>query len=642
MVTILVLVVYGSSGYCGSLAVEMAAKAPADSIITYADCGYDNMKDDLDATMIAELIRDPQVKAFVDQVKAMVVNSSGINIDIPSGPVATVKNVMAEVKKTGVHLGGRVAGLLVDKIDPEAEIIDGCMYVMFDGGLERSIKLTGLFDKLIADYNLGDDIQVSDVNIGKVGKSRCYSVSPEDDVVITMNIATMGKYSLLAITMGDYQEKYMNILADCSQSNNSKLSAFDGCNISGDDAIVIYNIPKYFETILNVMPESSSESQQIRNMFEKSGMTNMGPIYYRLGFADKQFVLDMVATQYDDFLGMMNPVNMKKLRAVPSDATVVASVNYNLAEMVRFYKTMFDNMPDGVDILGQIEYALSEAETNTGVKVQDGILDNLTGEFVISATCNQYAGLLGTTSVSLMSVRDSQMFMDEMIKLMEFGVAEAGGMVQAECVSSVVDGVLITSLNVPQVMAFGLQPSIAIADKNHIVFGMSPVTTAKSVKLFNSGSDKDTILSNAKFNGAFARSPQVKYGIQYCDSEIALKSVMATANAYWPLAGMALSNFGITLPALPQISTKFDGMPVSYGWTTVLPNGRLYTHMKTDGIMEASLGTAYLGGVGAFAGMQSFQQVQQVQQMQQMQMQMESDWQEQESMDEESMEVEQW
>ncbi|NLE89966.1 MAG: hypothetical protein GX602_03390, partial [Dehalococcoidales bacterium] len=347
LISLLILaitMVYGNLSFGDSLAMEMAAKAPENSIIVVAHGGYDSIEDELDATTIAQIVQSPQIKTFVDQVKALI-QSQGVNLNIPAEPMAICQRIMENVEVSGIKLGGRVAGVVVDKFDPQAEVFDGCIYAIFDGGAARTSEISFLVESLLADFEISDKIPFTEPEIGKVGKVKQYSIEADPEVTFTMNMATKGNYSLVVFTMKGFEEKYLNLLADSSEKKSTGITtAFKGINIAGDDIIAILNTPEYLKVITNMIPAGQQEGVMVKNMFDKMGLNTMGPIYYRLGFSGKQFVLDCVATNYTSFANMVKPVNKSSLRAVPENATFMASVNYNIESIVSMYKEMILSM----------------------------------------------------------------------------------------------------------------------------------------------------------------------------------------------------------------------------------------------------------------------------------------------------------
>ncbi len=576
--------------------MEMAAKAPANSIITIAHGGSETLTDEMGATAIADIVKDPQVKTFFQALKNIAVSKGA---QMPSGPLVKLMRIGNIAKASEMQNGGRVAGLIIDKFDPQNEIFEGCFYVLFDGGKERTAKVSSFVENIISEFGGTDKVITNELSIGTLETVKQYSI-PTGSISVTVNLATKGSYSLAVVTMSGSEERYLNLLSECSESKVKSLKAFEGCNLQGDDIIVSLNMSNYFGALEQAM-QFEPESRKIFNMLKETKMDEIGTIYYRLGFAGKQIVIDCVATNYGIYMDMVKPIDMKNMRAIPADATMAWSVNYNLPEIVELYKSMISTMA-GDQAIDMINAKLSEAEANSGVAIRDGILNNLTGEASCCVTFNEYTGVLGTTSSSIVTVYDSKKFAENLDAAFEFGINMAGDRTQVDHVTQDIEGITVSTLNIPKLTAFGIQPSMVIADDNHIIFGLSQATALKSAKLYASGNDDGSILTNDKFKSALASAPDKLLTFGYCDSASALKAVSTTVNTYWPIASIAAASKGLNLPpTLPQIAEKFLELPVSYTWSTEMSDGRMYSHIQTDGIGLATLGAAYAGAVSSFA-----------------------------------------
>ncbi|MBN2842469.1 MAG: hypothetical protein JXM68_05230 [Sedimentisphaerales bacterium] len=575
----------------GSVAMELAAKAPSDSIAVFSSSGYANLEDELGSTLIADIIKDPQVHAFFGSLKELA-KSRGI--EIPSEPLAKFKWFQQSVKDAGLHLDARIYGLILNNIDKQNKSIDGCLYMISEGGADRAAKLNEFLANTITEIDAGELINCGVITNTTLGEVSSYKLT-KDEFSVSLNIATRGKYVVAALTQSGFEQKYLDTLAVSCDSPATELALFNGIDTQGDDVYLGVNMTRYMNT-LKMFMNNDTQSEAFESFMNNFDVTNMGWAYYRLGFMGKQIVLDAVmdGNMYND---MMKPVSNELLQAVPADATFVTKFNYDLPQVIDLYKNMFKQMVPAEE-LARITGEIEKFESESGVALQAGLADNITGEVVSCFTVNQFTGLIGTAGFTVMTVKDSELFVTELGDLINFAMSQAGNEIPARFVQNEVEGKKFYTIDIPQLMPFGIQPSFTTLDAEHVVIALTQTTAGNAFKMYNSGSEDGSILSNSKFQSVMADMPGEKVYFHYTDSEAMLKAVNATANTYWPILSMMASGNGLNLPPmLPQIADKFVGLPSSFAWTTIREDKSIHSHCVSDGLGYASLATVYGGAI---------------------------------------------
>ncbi len=575
----------------GSVAMELAAKAPENSLIILSSSGYANLEDELAATLIADIVKDPQVKAFFGSLKELAISRG---MQIPNEPLEKLKQFHQSVKDAGLHLDARIYGFILENIDKQNKRFDGCLYMISEGGTERAAKLNTFLANNITEFEAGEVISSNTLTNNTLGEVSSYKFT-KDEFSISLNIATRGKYVVAALTQNGFEQKYLDILAASCDSPARELALFNGIKTSGDDIYLGINMTKYINMLKTLM-DNQTKTQAFESFMNNFDVTNMGWVYYRLGFAGKQLVLDavMAGHMYND---MMQPVGNELLQAVPADATFVTKFNYDLPKIIELYKNMFKQMAPPEEI-ARMTGDIEKFESESGVSLQAGLLDNITGEAVSCFTVNQFTGLIGTTGYTMLTVKDSDSFVTELGDLITFAMSQAGDQVPARFVQNEVEGKKFYTIDIPQLMPFGIQPSFTALDAEHVVIALTQATANNAVMLYNSGSEDGTILSNSKFQSVMAQMPADKVYFHYTDSEALLKAVSSTANTYWPILSMMASGNDLNLPPmLPQIADKFTGLAPSFAWTAIRPDNSVHSHCVSDGLGYTSLVTVYGGAI---------------------------------------------
>ncbi len=602
-------VLFSNSADASSAAHQLAGLALDDSIFYIAGSGSDKLSDDFEQTVLNDLANDPSVKTFVEQVKTAVFPQ----IDLDSDVMEKIEFVKGIAEQTRIFKDPVLAGVVIDKFDPRNEQIEGCLYVVSTGG---QAKVEVIKDTIISSFekhDMADDLEVETEKVQAVGKVIKFSEKDDDedadddedddeDVEPVMCLANIGDHVIFILTVDGQEDAYLQKLAANIKARSKPVMAFAGPEYDGDGIIAALNYKNYFNMIEQMMDASGDkEAQAVKGMFEKMNLKELGTLYYRIGFKGKQVVLDVFGDQLGSsvFADFSRPIDKKLIKVVPADSTGFSMFNYNFEKLFYMYRDMIAAVDENA--IAEIEKGLNGFQEEIGVNLGDGLLHNITGEVLTSFNTNQTTGLMGGSVSCLMTVKDADLFGQTIDGLVGFAKEQLeGSPVSLNYNITEQDGKAFRSILVPQLAMFGLQPNIVTLDETHIIISTSAQSAAKTVELWNAEDLSMSILSDEKYKAAVAEAPAELYYLEYTDSEDFLKAMCTTMNTYWPMLTMVASQKDIVLPPmLPQVQTLFDDLPPSVSWSYPVGETGVMSHIETDGVAIAAIGSAYVGVVGA-------------------------------------------
>ena len=582
-----------------STAQTLAGFAPEDSIIYLAGSGSEKLADEFSQTVLHDLINDQSVKAFVDQIKAVVLPK----LDIEDGKLEHLEFAKQLLNQTRVLKDPVLLGAVVNNFDPKNMIFDGYIYYVTTGGAQKVETFKSLINDMIEEHDVQDDIAVSNINVPSVGSVAKYVITEgdKDDPAPVFSIAIAGEYMILVFTVSGQEDLILQQFSKNIKSGPKAVKVFNDGDLSGDDIIMVYNYNRYFNFIEQMMSmEDSDESRSIRKMFDNMKLNELGTLYYRVGFEGKQIVLDVYGDQLagSAFSGFYRSINKELIKYVPYDSTGFALVNYDFNKLIDFYIDMFESLDE--DAIADAREEFNEFQDEIGVDISEGLLNNITGEILAAYNTDINAGMLASSLSYVVTVKDSNLFNDTFDKLTAFAktkLEDAPVSVSFSLVEK--QGKEVRSILVPQLSMFGLQPTIVKLDDTHLILSTSEAAAFEIVNLWSSGDKSKSILANPKYIKAVAQIPNDLYSLQYTDSEVFLKSMSTTMNSYWPMLNMLAGQKGIVLPSmLPQVNSHFDNLPPAVTWSYQEGETGVRTRIKTDAVAIATIGSAYVGGVG--------------------------------------------
>ena len=539
LLSILLLVVgifISNNVYAGSVAREIAGIAPDDSVFYIAGSGSDKLADDFNQTVLNDLITDPSVESFVEQVKAAIIPQIDLDNDFIEG-VEFVKDI---IEQTRILKDPVLAGAVVNKFDPKNEQIEGYLYVVSTGGKAKVEIFKDTIISSFEKYDMADELEVEIEKVRSVGKVIKFSKKDDgeedeedadedadenddeecDDDEPMFCLTNIGDYMIFIVTVEGQEDAYLQKLAANIKAGPKPLNVFEGAEFDNDGIIAVYNYESYFNMIEQMVDAGGDEGKAFKNMFEKMNLKELGTLYYRISFKGKQMVLDVYGDQLGGsvFAGFFSQVDTKMLKAVPVDATGFSIFNYSFEKLFNMYYDMIAAIDENA--IAELENGFNEFQDELGVNLGDGFLHNITGEVLVSFKSNAATGMMGSSSSCLMTVKDADLFAETIDQLVGFAKDELeGSPFPIKYNVNEQEGKQFRSIVVPQLAMFGLQPTIVKLDDEHIVISSSSLAASETVRLWAADGIENSILANPKYQKAVTDAPGELYSLQYTDSE---------------------------------------------------------------------------------------------------------------------------
>ena len=599
---LLIMSVFCIAGFARAetAAQKLAGFAPDDSVFYLAGCGTDKLEDEFNQTLMHDLINDPSVKTFVDQVKAAIMPKVSGEGDFIEG-LQFVKDI---VRQTKILKDPVLAGAVVHKLDPKEGDFEGYGYLVTTGGTAKVETFKSTILSVFEKYKKMDQVDVQTVKVYSVGdvvKFTKPDKAGDSGSHPAICLANVNNYMILVVTAQGQEDTYLQKLARNIKAGPKSIKAFEGTEFTGDDIIAGLSYEHYFNMIEHMIQSGEDDVNPLMDMFESMNLKELGIINYRIGFEGEQVVLDFYGDRLGSsmFADFYSIIDKKMLKAVPFDATGFTLFDYNLEKIFYMYRDMIGAIDQNA--ISEIDKAFYEFQDELGVNLEDGLLDNISGEMLLSFKANEAAGMIGGSFSCLMSVNDADLLTAAIDQLVDFAKKKMeSSPLPVNYNITEQDGKKLRTIAIPQLAMFGFQPTIIKLDDKHIVLSSSTKSAIETSDLWHADNLAKSILSNPKYQNAVADAPDDLYILQYTDAEVFLNSMCTTMNTYWPMITMVAGQKDIVLPPmLPQVNHLFEDMPPSVMWSSTDGETGIRTKIKTDGVALSAISTAYAGFIGA-------------------------------------------
>ncbi len=570
---------YSSTTFAQNSSSQNLTSVLPDNVLFFATTsGGDILKPEFEKTILGRIWNDPNVKTFYQSIQKSFLQKAQQQ---PGGSEASTIFNMA------TSIGSIVASRPIiigaaQKTTQQGPPVYG--FAFLDAGTKKG-QISGILSNLEAMAGQG---AIIDVNVGT------YKLhGPRDAAGVPGYWGWVGNYLVFAINDGEgLAIKYLQ------GSTGRQAQAYIEEPAGAKDLLAIYiSVDKGLSLLKNIAAEEGQADKFaiVDSVLGQLGLNKIKTISTRTGFEGSGMVMDELIEIPEPRTGLfacLKTINLDMFNMVSANATSVSIVNMDIAGIYDTVMTTIKSVA-GSDFQ-EIEQGIAQLESQTGVKIRQGLLESLNGQMV---TYNLSGGAslqsLQGGFVIIAGLKNAQLWQDSIAAIGKFATEQSNGTVQVSSQSQ--NGRTLNTFAIIPLAVAQIMPTWTIVGEN-VVIGSNPTICTTAADLITPGGKPVTISSSESFRNATANLPSNLISFQYTDSKVQLTQMMAVLQQLWPVATMYVSQQGITLPLiLPNISNIIKDITPSVQYSYFDQKG-LRSYYKGAGI-EPSLGAIAGGAV---------------------------------------------
>ncbi|MCK5000887.1 MAG: hypothetical protein KAS23_15195, partial [Anaerohalosphaera sp.] len=469
-----------------------------------------------------------------------------------------------------------IAGVVEKPTDDKAPVYG---FVMINAG-DLKTELVALIKQIEAK---GDAEDFADVKIGQYTMRSLV----DDDVPVYYGWA--GQYFVIAVNDSEH------LAVNRVENPNTDASAkYLGKTQSNGDALAMFvDVDKIRNLILeNIKNEENADDvEKVISVMDQLGFMEVNGLSARGGFAGADLITDQLvslASKNKGIWSSFKPVDQKTFSFIDKDAMGAFAINFDIAG---FYDTVFGAIKQSLPQhdMDKIEEGIAGFEEMAGIKIRDGLLENITGEMVVYTIAP--GSVLDAPKGSVVVVAkttDSANLKNSIVSLGELIAQISGGMLQISTQEK--DGVTYNYWTAMPLALVQVLPSWTI-HKDYLVIATTASSAERAVELIDGKAD--SLLSRADVKAKLDSMPDDLVMFKYSDTKVQIRQLLLSAQQFWPMLTMGLVQEGIQLPAmLPTASDVVDTMTPSYEYAWFDADG-LRSRYEGSGI---EISSAAIGG----------------------------------------------
>jgi hypothetical protein len=259
---------------------------------------------------------------------------------------------------------------------------------------------------------------------------------------------------------------------------------------------------------------------------------------------------------------------------------------------------IFDTIMDTIRTADQgardeVDKKLVEFETETGIKVRDGIIASLAGPVTMytvhggSSMDMPYGGI-----VVIADLKDTALFEKNVAALGNYIAGKSNGQLQIS--TQTAGDRKLNIWMIPQAAMAQIVPTWTIVN-GKFVFATSQTLCKSAADRAASPVAAKSLSALPQFRAVTANLPKGVLCVRYLDNRVYFKTMMGQVQRFWPMVTMATAQSGVALPfMLPDLSQYADQMTpsISYSW---FDKDGVRGYVRGAGVEQA------IGGVAAVA-----------------------------------------
>ena len=580
--------------FAGNSSSSNLTSVVPDNVLFFATTsGGDILKPEFDKTILGRIWNDPNVQTFYQTIQQSVLLKAQKQ---PGGSEAAgiynmAKSIASIAASRPIIIGA------AQKTTQQGPPVYG--FAFLEAGSKKS-QISAILSNLEA---MAGEGAIIDVNVGT------YKLhGPKDDAGVPGYWGWIGNYLVFAINDGEgLAIKYL-------QDNAGKQTqTYIEQPSDAKDLLAVYiSVDKGLNLLKTIAAEEGQLDKYalVDAVLGQLGVNKIKTITTRTSFEGSGIVMDELVEIPQPRTGLfacLKTVNLDMLNMVSANATNVSVANIDIAGIYDIVMTAVKSVSG--NNFQQIEQGIAQLETQTGVKIRQGLLESLNGQIV------SYS-LPGSTSlqslqggfVFIAGLKNVQLWQDSIAAIGKFATAASNSMVQVS--SQTQNGRTLNTFTITPLVMAQIMPTWTIVGEN-VVIGSNPTICTSAADLIASGGKPATIRSVESFKNATANLPSNMISFQYIDSKVQSAQLMTVLQQLWPLATMYVAQQGITLPLiLPNLSNIINDVTPSIQYSYFDQKG-LHSYYKGAGI-EPGIAAIAGGAIGAGVLLPSIMKTQQV------------------------------
>ncbi len=548
----------------GSKAYDLLGYMPEDAIFAIASSGLDNMSDEFEQTFLSQVINDSQTKSFYNQFLSIIIQQQGQEFQ---QVYDTVTVVLKEIFESRIISGPMTAGLVLGELNTETP--DFYSYLALTGGKAKAEQILNQINFQLSKFGVQDKFKYDTATIS--GYEVSHIDFSEGGLDLSFAWWVKGDFVLVTLETGyaldDFVPKLSKVFS-AKADNKGLLSNINQYSDGSDDILYYLNGEKYVETMMSMTPFTASSFDN-KTLDAMRGTMEYGANVCRLGFRGKQFIFDSYGTLGEDtekqtyITLMFDDIDFSKVNMISSDMTGFSIVDIDIEATLSYFDNILSKLPEGNGEPANLAAVWKEVEDETGFDIKSNIIDNISGECLLTWKLDQQSGVVGSNVSIVAGIRNRQVVLQKIDKFLAGVPVSENYSLEA----SDVGDVAYRKLNIPSVSFLGVKPTLALCE-NYIVISTSEISANSLASRITSGAGIDgSIASTAKYKAAVKSMPEAVKVITYNDSESFWNGLSMIARSYYPLAVLGASQSGVKLPPmLPDYRNITKDMPSYISW----------------------------------------------------------------------------
>lgn len=559
----------------------LALKCPSGTIGIIATSGTDDFGPAFQNSILGQIISDPQVKSFLDQLSTSL---SKTNNDW-NGPQAKTYIDFAK-------LVFRSPSILAMRIDPENLSADPTLVL-----ISKTVTDPGEFNTAMENM-LKPQLESTKMQKQVINGSTVYlSASPNQ--CEPFYLAQTGNFFVVAVN-----DKDMGMLSN--GGSNVELAAILQQVPPSQEAIIAYFDMQKIISFLE--KESGEDAQKIRAVLQSLGLSDLQYSLMHSGFEGSGIVVQsrMKVSTGQGIWNALSPADRSLFNYVDPKAMQACAAHVD-PEVV--YDTILHALLQAGPETAIVPAKIAQAEALLDFKIRDDLLANIEGSF-LGYMLPAYASpeLLSGGYVMLARLKDAQKVETCLLHL--GNVIQSIGQQQVQVTSQQsADGKPIHIWAVTVMAMAQIIPSWAI-EGDTLIFTSHPNLTKNVMARVASG-QQDSIASDPRFETLLKTVPADAFVISLTDSQASARQLMQGLQQVWPMLNIGLIQQGIQLPImLPSIESHIAKMEPGLRYSRKTADGIENYYQGTG--LEVSMGGAVGAGMAAAIVMPALSKTKQV------------------------------
>ncbi|AQT68828.1 hypothetical protein STSP2_02004 [Anaerohalosphaera lusitana] len=385
------------------------------------------------------------------------------------------------------------------------------------------------------------------------------------------------------------------------RSQTSHLDRFGELQANGDALAIYVDFPRIMKKVESLAEKENNpgDVEDVKIVLNKLGFLNTGVIAERLGFAGKDLACDTLIEIQGQPTGLwttLKPVDYSILQVIDDRVMNVTLLNCDFGKAVDIVVDAVKAVAPAHDF-AEMKQQYTAWEEKIGVSVRKDIIDAMAGPMAFYAVPSGAVMDAPRGAFAAVIKMSNEQKMDNLISK----VAQIAKTLQSQEIQfSVVEkgGRTYYYLSSTALSFMGILPSWTV-DGDYLILASSAALCEQTANELSRGKTAgNSIVTSERYKAAVPNQlPKDAVFFRYVDSQAQLRHTIMSAQQFWPMMTMGLSQQGIKLPVmLPNFASVIDKVQGSYTYAQFTDNG-FESEYRGTGLEPAVAGA--IGGISA-------------------------------------------